>query len=134
MVKIQATYRGDKRCQVVHPQSGSEIETDAPLDNEGKGERFSPTDLVAAAIATCPLTIIANVAERDGLDVRGASARVEKYMTDNPRRIGRLEIHLKLPAQLDEKQRKKLERWAETCPVFKSLHPETEVKVTYFYE
>ena len=133
MVKMVAVYQGEKHCSLVHEPSGSEIETDAPRDNQGKGERFSPTDLVGAALGSCILTTVAIVAERDGLSIQGARAEVEKEMIAQPRRIGSLKIKLTLPANLTESQRRKLEETAHHCPVHKSLHPEVGVPITFVY-
>lgn len=127
MVKLTATYQGQKHCQATHEPSGSVIETDAPKDNQGLGEKFSPTDLVATALGTCILTTIAIVAERDGLDIKGSTVEVEKHMNASPRRIGQLVVRLNLPKHIDEKYRGKLKHTAEACPVSKSLHPDTQI-------
>src|SRR5690242_16138864 len=97
MVKMNATYQGQKHCDLIHEPSGSGIETDAPRDNHGKGERFSPTDLVGAALASCVLTTIAIIGERDGLSFEGSKATVEKVMADGPRRIASLTLRVTLP-------------------------------------
>ena len=130
---MSVTYQGEKHCQLIHGPSGSEIETDAPKDNQGKGERFSPTDLVGAALGSCILTTIALVAERDGISVEGATAEVEKEMIVKPRRIGSLKVKVKLPAHLSPDQRRKLEEAGRHCPVHKSLHPEVEAPIEYSY-
>ena len=122
VTRIQCRYTGDLRCQALHGPSGSELSTDAPTDNQGKGERFSPTDLVATALSTCMLTIMGIVAERHGWSLEGASARVEKTMTSTPpRRIAQLTVWVELPAGLDAQQRALLQRAAESCPVKLSL-------------
>jgi putative redox protein len=119
---IDSTYFGELRCRSSHGPSGSELDTDAPTDNQGKGERFSPTDLVATALSTCMLTIMGIVAERHGWSLEGCSARVEKTMTSEaPRRIALLTVWVALPAGLDEQQRAVLRRAAEACPVKRSL-------------
>lgn len=122
MTTIQSHYAGALRCQSSHGPSGSELETDAPTDNQGKGERFSPTDLVATALSTCILTIVGIVAERHSWPLEGASARVEKTMSaDTPRRIALLEVWITLPAVLSAQQRVVLQRAGESCPVKESL-------------
>jgi len=119
---IDSTYLGELRCRSSHGPSGSSLDTDAPSDNQGKGERFSPTDLVATALSTCMLTIMGIVAERHGWSLEGCSARVEKTMTaEPPRRIALLTVWLSLPAALDAQQRAVLQRAAEACPVKRSL-------------
>jgi putative redox protein len=122
MTTIDSRYEGALRCHSSHGPSGCELETDAPTDNQGKGERFSPTDLVATALSTCILTILGIVAERHGWQLQGASARIEKNMTpEAPRRIALLEVWISLPAGLSEQQRAVLKRAGETCPVKLSL-------------
>jgi len=122
MTLIDSVYVGELRCRSSHQPSGSELDTDAPTDNQGRGERFSPTDLVATALSTCMLTIMGIVAERHGWSLVGCSARVEKTMTSEPpRRIALLTVWLQLPEGLDERQRAVLQRAAEACPVKRSL-------------
>ena len=133
MVIVTATYHGEKHCEVHHGPSGSLIETDAPVDNNGRGERFSPTDLVASALGTCALTVMSIVAERDGVSLKGATARVEKHMVQNPRRIGRLPVTITLPAGIPQDYRKKLENTAHTCPVHKSLSAEIDSPIEFIY-
>ena len=122
MTLIDSTYLGELRCRSSHGPSGSALDTDAPTDNQGKGEHFSPTDLVATALSTCMLTIMGIVAERHGWSLEGCSARVEKTMTtDPPRRIAGLTVWVTLPEGLDGQQRAVLRRAAEACPVKRSL-------------
>jgi putative redox protein len=122
MTLINSVYQGGLRCQSSHGPSGTLLETDAPTDNQGKGERFSPTDLVAMALSTCILTIMGIVAERHGWDLEGCQARVEKTMnSEAPRRIAKLTVWITLPAQLDGQQRVLLKRAGEQCPVKLSL-------------
>src|SRR3954462_14138543 len=97
MVEMHAKYMGEKHCEIVHLPSSSVIETDAPKDNNGRGERFSPTDMVGAALATCVLTTMAIMAERDGINMVGATARVTKTMNPNPRRIAKLPVTVEMP-------------------------------------
>jgi len=135
MVEITISYEGDLHCQAQHGPSGRTLETDAPKDNQGRGESFSPTDLVATALGTCMGTIIGIVAQRHQLDLRGTKITVQKEMTSSPpRRIGRLttEIHLPIPA--NHPQRALLESAALGCPVHHSLHPDIEKPVTFHYE
>jgi putative redox protein len=122
MTSIICRYEGGLRCAATHAGSGSELITDAPLDNQGKGEAFSPTDLVGTALATCVLTVMGIVAERHGIPLEGASVRVEKSMTSGGvRRIALLEAWIDLPADLTASQRNLLVRAGETCPVKVSL-------------
>src|SRR5580658_28180 len=109
MVKTLVVYTGQKHCELTHEPSHSQIETDAPKDNQGKGERFSPTDLVGAALGSCILTTIAIVAARDQVPFEGAQAEVEKEMVSNPRRIGSLKVKLLLPKAIPAEYRAKLE-------------------------
>ena len=133
MVKVSAEYNGGLRCRVVHGPSGTVVETDAPVDNMGKGERFSPTDLVATALASCILTTMAIVAERDGHSIEGATATAEKEMTTAPRRIGTLTVKITLPASVPTAYRPKLEAISHACPVHRSLHPDVKVPVEFQY-
>ena len=122
MTTIDSRYEGGLRCCSSHGPSGCELETDAPTDNQGKGERFSPTDLVATALSTCILTILGIVAERHGWALEGTTARIEKTMTaEAPRKIALLEVSIMLPSGLSEHQRAVLQRAGETCPVKLSL-------------
>lgn len=122
MTVISSTYQGQLRCHSSHGPSGSQLETDAPTDNQGKGERFSPTDLVATALSTCILTIMGIVAERHNWDLSGCITRAEKTMTsETPRKIALLEVWIELPPQLDDKARKILQKAGENCPVKLSL-------------
>ena len=132
MVSIEITYQGNLRAQSTHGPSGTQLITDAPLDNQGKGESFSPTDLVATALGSCMLTIMGIVAERHGWDLVGAKARVVKHMVAQPvRRIGKLEVLLSIPGEWDEKAREVLRRAALSCPVHASMHPEMELPVSF---
>ena len=122
MTTMLCVYGGELRCMARHEASASLLETDAPTDNQGKGERFSPTDLVATALASCILTIIGISANQHGIALQGSGARVEKSMTKSgPRRIESLEVWIQLPAGLDAQQRALLQRAGETCPVKLSL-------------
>ncbi len=122
MTTMTCRYEGALRCAAEHAPSGSRLITDAPVDNQGKGEAFSPTDLVATALATCLLTVMGIVAERDGIPLEGARVRVEKGMTSSgERRIALLEAWIDLPPGLDDGLREVLIRAGERCPVKVSL-------------
>jgi putative redox protein len=130
MTLIDSVYSGGLRCRSSHQPSGSALDTDAPTDNQGKGERFSPTDLVATALSTCMLTIMGIVAERHGWALEGCTARVEKTMSSEPpRRIALLTVWVQLPEALDGQQRAVLRRAAEACPVKRSLEGAVPMQV-----
>jgi putative redox protein len=126
-------YEGNLRTVCTHVNSGSVIETDAPLDNQGLAERFSPTDMVATALGTCMLTIMGIKARDMNVDIKGIKIEVEKIMKADPRRIGGINLTFHFPdsLQVDEKQKTILERAAHTCPVMYSIHPDIEVNVTF---
>lgn len=125
----QIIYKGDLRTTATHIQSGTTIETDAPTDNQGKGERFSPTDLVATALATCMITTMGIKARTMDIALDGTTADVTKIMASDPRRISKMIVHIFFPKTLvlDEKQKEILERTARTCPVERTLHPDVEL-------
>lgn len=128
-------YKGHLRCECTHRQSGSSIETDAPTDNRGKGERFSPTDTLCVSLATCMITTMGIRCEDMQLDISGSRLEVTKHMLSEPRRIGKIEITLHLPGkQISEKDRSVLEKIGDNCPVIKSLHPDLEVVTEYVWE
>lgn len=127
----KVTYLGDLRTKSIHVQSGSEIISDAPLDNNGKGEAFSPTDTVANALASCMMTIMGIKARDLEVDFVGSTAAVTKIMNAEPRRIGAIEIVFEMQGVVDEKNRTILERAAMTCPVFLSLSSEIEKKIIF---
>lgn len=132
MVHIQATYEGALRCRATHGPSHTTFVTDAPVDNHGKGESFSPTDLVATALGTCMLTTMALFAERHGWSLEGSWVDVEKVMVSDPvRRIGALEVVISIPVEHEAKVRTALERAAMTCPVHQSLRPEVKIPVRF---
>lgn len=129
MPTVKTTYLGDLRTDSIHLQSGNKLITDAPTDNMGKGEAFSPTDLLATATGTCMLTTMAIVAQRDGIELSNSEVEVTKIMTQSPpRRVARLEINLKMKSNivLSPEQIIKLENTAHKCPVSLSLHPDVE--------
>jgi len=129
----KVVYLGDLRTEAVHLKSGSEIITDAPVDNHGKGEAFSPTDTVATALASCMLTVMGIKAKDLKLNLKGTSAQVTKTMAANPRRISKVEITITFPETYAEKSRKILENTARTCPVLQSLHPDMEKIIGFNY-
>jgi len=132
MVEVQIEYLGDLRCEAVHGPSGVTLRTDAPKDNMGKGESFSPTDLVATALGTCMLTIMGIVARQNAIDLTGARVTVRKEMVAKPiRRIGRLSVEFHVPIDPGEENRTRLVNAAYTCPVHKSLHPDVDAPVTF---
>jgi putative redox protein len=134
MVQIDVTYRGGLRCEAVHGPSGQRLVTDAPVDNHGKGESFSPTDLVATAFGTCLFTIMGIVAEREQLDLTGMRVTVSKEMSaELPRRIARLTARIVMPCRLEEKQKVKLENAAKTCPVHQTLQGNVEMPIEFVY-
>ncbi len=126
-------YKGEFRCASTHLQSGSVIETDAPTDNRGKGERFSPTDSVCMALATCMITTMAIRATDKQIELKGSSVEVTKHMIADPRRIGKIDVslHLKTEKPLEEADKIFLEKVGDNCPVMKSLHPDVQVHVAY---
>ena len=134
MVEINIEYRGSLRCQATHGPSGMTLLTDAPRDNMGKGEAFSPTDLVATALGACMLTIMGIMAKRHEVDLSGTTVQVTKEMAAQPvRRIARLTVDIRVPHDVPEDLRQSMERGAHTCPVQKSLHPDIEVPVTFHW-
>ncbi len=128
-------YKGQLRCECTHLQSGTVIETDAPTDNRGKGERFSPTDTLCVALATCIVTTMALKATDMQIELADTSIAVTKHMLSDPRRIGKIDVILTFPAslQLLEKDRVILQRVGDNCPVAKSLHPELNVNIEYHW-
>lgn len=130
MVMMSGLYQGEKHCEITHGPSKALVETDAPKDNNGKGESFSPTDLVGAALGSCMLTVMAIQAEKEGLSIKGASFQVEKVMSAAPRKIQSLAIKLKMPAGIPAEKRAWLTQIAETCPVKLSLHSEIQAPIT----
>ena len=130
MVEITAVYQGELRCEATHGPSGNTLLTDAPVDNQGKGETFSPTDLVATALGTCMLTILGIVGQRHELDLAGARVRVEKHMaTEGPRRIGRLPVTIEISNDPEAEVRQIVEKAILACPVHRSLHPDIDSPV-----
>ena len=134
MSTATARYTGQLRTEATHNASGNVLITDAPLDNHGRGEAFSPTDLVSTALGACMMTIMGIVAERHGLDLTSVTYDVTKHMAAEPRRIRQIDVQFRLPASLPDKERALLERAARTCPVALSLNPEIVQQVQFSYE
>lgn len=132
MSTSKVTYLGELRTECEHLRSGNKYITDAPIDNQGKGEAFSPTDTVATGLANCMLTVMGIKARDMEVSLSGSTAAVTKTMASNPRRISKIEVVLQLPKEISEKHRTLLERTANTCPVHYSLHPDIE-KVIVFH-
>lgn len=127
-------YEGGLRTVCTHLRSSNRFETDAPVDNNGKGERFSPTDLLATSLATCMITVMGIKARTLGFDLNGVKIEVEKIMKADPRRVGAINLFFHIPHHLknvDEKTKQILKHTANTCPVQKSIHPDIEVNVDW---
>jgi len=133
MNTFEIKYKGDLRTTAIHLDSGSEISTDAPKDNYGLGEKFSPTDMVCTALASCILTIMAIAVERDNIDIKGTTAVVKKTMGKNPRRISKIDIDLTFPREYDQKTKTVLERAAYNCPVHHTLSETVEKNISFTY-
>jgi putative redox protein len=135
MASININYEGDLQCRAIFGPSGTELVTDAPVDNGGKGETFSPTDLVAVALGTCILTTMAFRAKSLGLDLAGATVNVDKAMAVTPiRRIARLAATVHIPGKIEDRHKKVLEASAHSCPVHKSLSHEIEMPIEFNWD
>ncbi|MFC4815590.1 MULTISPECIES: OsmC family protein [unclassified Flavobacterium] len=134
MATSKVTYVGDLRTSSIHINSGSEIISDAPLDNNGKGEAFSPTDTVANALASCMFTVMGIKANEMNLDFSGSTAEVTKVMAAEPRRISEIHIVFHMNLETDEKTKTILERTAMTCPVHYSLHPDIKKEIVFYWK
>lgn len=131
----EVTYVGELRTEAVHLQSGTRILTDPPVDNHGKGEAFSPTDLAATSLGSCMLTIMGIAARTHGLDILGTRTTINKIMAADPRRIIKIEVDMYMPEiSYSDKDKKILEHAALTCPVAKSLHPDIEQQVNFHWQ
>ena len=134
MVEVQIQYDGELRCTAQHGPSGCVISTDAPVDNHGKGESFSPTDLVATALGSCVATIMAISANKHGIDLKGTKITVEKHMsTEGPRRISRLPVVIEVPFNIDESKKQSIENAARHCPVHQSLAESVDAPIEFRY-
>ena len=136
MTKMRTQYLGNLRTEIEHIQSGNKIITDAPLDNNGKGEFFSPTDMFSSSLGSCMLTIIGIAANTHGFSIDGTTLEIEKVMAANPRRVAEIKIDVHFPkgANYTDKQKRIIEAAAKTCPVANSLHPDEIKNITYIYE
>lgn len=134
MVPQSLLYLGELRCRATHGPSRVELITDAPTDNQGRGQSFSPTDLVVTALATCKVTTMGIVAQRDNIKLDGTKVYAEKHMsTEGPRRIERIVVKIDFPSGIPQDYRLKLEHTARTCPVVRSLHPDVALDVTFSF-
>ncbi|HEX8274079.1 MAG TPA: OsmC family protein [Longimicrobiaceae bacterium] len=132
-VEITGEYTGGLKMRLRHGPSGLEIPTAAPVDNQGDGSSFSPTDLLAASLGACMVTTMAIVARREGIPFEGAGFTLEKHMRSDPRRVDSLPVTVRMPAGLTAEQRERLEGVARTCPVERSLHPDVRREFTFVY-
>ncbi|MFD2513161.1 OsmC family protein [Pontibacter locisalis] len=134
MITVKSSYKGNLRTSAVHVASNNTIITDAPVDNNGKGEAFSPTDLVCAALGSCMMTIMGIVANRSNIDIEGTEIETVKIMASEPRRIAEIVLNFKMPAKnYSEKEKAMLENAARTCPVALSLHPDVKQTINFVY-
>jgi putative redox protein len=134
MANFTSIYKGQLRTEATHLASGTTIFTDAPVDNHGRGEAFSPTDLVCAALASCMMTIMGILADREGIDLVGTTMDITKTMSASPRKIAQIEVVMNISNKnLTDDQKLKLERAAHTCPVSLSLHPDVVQKMVFIY-
>ena len=133
MTTSTSKYSGELRTHSVHTQSGETYITDAPTDNEGKGEAFSPTDIVATSLANCMMTIMGIVSKRKGLIIEGTEAKIDKFMGTDPRRISEIKIDFYFPVNFSEDERKLLEKSALNCPVAKSLSSDLKQNIEFHY-
>lgn len=132
-VRIDGSYEGNLKVRLTHVPSGTQIVTAAPVDNQGDGSSFSPTDLCATALGTCMVTVMGIFAREAGIPFADVSFSLEKHMRADPRRIDRIPVTVHMPARLTPQQRRKLERVALGCPVYRSLNPDIEKPITFVY-
>jgi putative redox protein len=133
MKTSEIIYLGGLRTEAVHLRSGSKIVTDAPPDNNGRGEAFSPTDLLATALGCCMLTIMGIIAERNNIDIEGTKVGITKIMAANPRRVSEVVVEINMPGNYSEKEKELLENAARTCPVACSIHPDIKQSLSFSY-
>jgi len=132
MATATVKYQGDLRCECTHLQSGTVIETDAPTDNKGKGEKFSPTDLLCVSLATCVITTMGIKARDMDIELKGSHMELTKHMLAEPRRVGKIDVTLHvITSGINDKDKLILERVGHNCPVMKSLHPDLEVNINF---
>ena len=129
----KVTYTGSLRTSCEHLASGNKFITDAPVDNNGLGQAFSPTDTIATGLASCMLTMMGIKANSFPVELKGSYAEVTKHMASDPRRISKIEVELHMPAGISDKHRKILERTANTCPVLYSIHPDIETLINFYW-
>lgn len=133
MSEMKIQYMGEKRCELLHLASGTKIYTDAPTDNNGKGESFSPTDLLSASLGACMLTIMGIQLEPLGINLKGSTCQIKKIMATNPRRVHKLELTLKMCHGIKMESRSKVEEIARTCPVQFSINPAIQIDLNIIY-
>ena len=133
MYQIKIEYQGELRTHAVHLQSGQSIITDAPTDNKGKGKAFSPTDLAVSALGSCILTIMGIAADQLGLNIRGTRTEITKIMSEKPRKITKIIMHIYFPSTFSSKHQAILEKSAYSCPVCQSFHPDVEKEIIFHY-
>lgn len=134
MVEINVLYEGGLHCKATHEPSGVAIETDAPVDNHGKGESFSPTDLLSTSLGVCNMTIMGITANNEGINLKGSKIRIEKHMSNNlPRRVAKLVVQFDMVNGIPKNKRGLLESAAKNCPVAKSIHPDIQVEYSFNY-
>ena len=134
MTTLKTIYKGNLRTEITHIQSGAKVITDAPLDNNGKGESISPTDMIAGALGSCIMTIIGMAAETHGFNVDGTELEITKVMGINPRRIVEINININFPCDYEAKVKRFIESAAKSCPVEHSIHPDIKRVITYNYK
>ncbi len=134
MVQMSGIYQGEKRCEMTHGPSQARLHTDAPRDNHGKGEAFSPTDMVGAALATCAITTMAIFADKEGVDLKGSHFTVSKEMQVSPRQISRLTVQIHLPKFVSAEQRLRFEEIGRNCPVKRSLNAQVESPIEFIWD
>jgi uncharacterized OsmC-like protein len=133
MATTETTYLGELRTEVTHVLSGNKLITDAPLDNNGKGEAFSPTDLLASSLGSCMLTVMGIAARTHQINMDGATCSITKIMASDPRRVGEIQAEVTFTGALTDKEKAILEHSAKTCPVFYSLHPDIQKVISFKY-
>lgn len=133
MANMHIKYLGNLRCEAFHSASGNQITTDAPKDNNGKGEAFSPTDLLCTSLASCMITIMGITAQKKNILLQGVEAKINKVMVSDPRRVAEVQIELLITGNFNDRNRKILEKSALNCPVAKSLHTEVKQVVEFKY-
>ena len=133
MHQIEIAYKSNLRTQCNHLQSGHEISTDAPVENHGNGEAFSPTDLVATGLGSCLLTIMGIAANTHGINIDKSKARITKIMSTNPRRIGKIIVEIDIPYDLSHKEQRLLNQAVKGCPVHHSMHPDIEIEINIHF-